>query len=155
VTSTPMDCSMFGGSEPDSGAAYVDFMTDPNQPSPALTLGAVNISCSDPSLLATFWAAATGGTVSGTDDGPMYVTPAPGGIPFFLQPITADHPGPTTMHLDLTAAPGMREMEVQRLTALGAVRQWDVLGEVPRVDWTTMADPEGNLFCVAEHHSSQ
>jgi hypothetical protein len=130
-------------------------MTDLGSPSPALTLGAVNISCSDPSLLADFWASATGGTVSGGDDGPRYVIPAPGGIPFFLQPTTEEHPGSTTMHLDLTAAPGRREVEVQRLTSLGAVRQWDVLGEVPWVDWTTMADPEGNLFCVAEHHETE
>jgi hypothetical protein len=130
-------------------------MTAPQPASPSLTLGAVNITCAEPARLAAFWAAATGGTISGTHDGAVYVTPAPGGIPFFLQPMTADHPGPTTMHLDLTASPGAREMEVQRLTALGAVRRWDVLGEVPWVDWTTMADPEGNLFCVAEHHSTE
>ena len=130
-------------------------MTDPRPLAPALTLGAVNIHCSDPSRLAAFWAAATGGTVSGSDDGQRYVNPAPGGIPFFLQPMTAERPSSATIHLDLTAAPGTREMEVQRLIALGAVRRWDVLGEVAWVDWTTMADPEGNLFCVAEHHSTE
>jgi hypothetical protein len=25
----------------------------------------------------------------------------------------------------------------------------------PWPDWTTMADPESNLFCVAEHHSTE
>ena len=129
-------------------------MVDPNETSITLTLGAVNISSADPSRLAAFWAAATGGTVSGEGDGPRYVIPPPGGIPFFLQPMTGDHPGPTTTHLDLTAAPGTREVEVQRLVQLGAERRWDVLGEVPWVDWTTMADPEGNLFCIAEHNST-
>jgi hypothetical protein len=28
---------------------------------------------------------------------------------------------------------------------------WDVLDEHPHVRWTTLADPEGNLFCIAEH----
>ena len=28
---------------------------------------------------------------------------------------------------------------------------WDVLDEVPHVQWTTLADPARNLFCVAEH----
>ena len=44
-----------------------------------------------------------------------------------------------------------RATEVQRLIGLGATHQWDVLDEVPHVPWTTLADPEGNLFCVAEH----
>lgn len=44
-----------------------------------------------------------------------------------------------------------RATEVQRLIGLGATHQWDVLDEVPHVQWTTLADPEGNLFCVAEH----
>ncbi|GAA3326175.1 VOC family protein [Paeniglutamicibacter sulfureus] len=44
-----------------------------------------------------------------------------------------------------------RGREVQRLIGLGATHQWDVLDEVPYVRWTTLADPEGNLFCVAEH----
>jgi hypothetical protein len=85
------------------------FMTDSPRALPALTLGAVNISGTDPSRMGT-------------------------------------------IHLDLTAAPDVRAAEVERLTTLGAVRRWDVLGEVPSVDWTTMADPEDNLFCVAEHH---
>ena len=41
--------------------------------------------------------------------------------------------------------------EVDRLVALGAVRQWEVLDELPHVRWTTLADPEGNILCVAEH----
>ncbi|MCW2525869.1 MAG: hypothetical protein JWM76_729 [Pseudonocardiales bacterium] len=104
--------------------------------------------------MAAFWAAATGGSVADGHGGVVYVTPALGGIPFFLQPASGAPTGPNMIHLDLTAAPGTRAAEVERLTALGAVRQWDVLGEVPWVNWTTMADLEGNLFCVAEHHSA-
>jgi hypothetical protein len=82
----------------------------------------------------------------------IFIAAAPGGIPFFLQRTDIPRHASQLIHLDLTAAPGRREAEVERLTALGAVRQWDVIGEVPWVDWTTLADPEGNLFCVAEHH---
>jgi hypothetical protein len=46
---------------------------------------------------------------------------------------------------------GARQGEVDRLVAGGATWQWDVLDEHPHVRWTTLADPEGNLFCVAEH----
>jgi hypothetical protein len=126
-------------------------MTVPNT-APALTLGAVNMHCADPARLATFWAAACGGSISGSQGDSLFIAAAPGGIPFFLQRTENPRPASQLIHLDLTAAPGRREAEVERLTALGAVRQWDVIGEVPWVDWTTLADPEGNLFCVAEHH---
>jgi catechol 2,3-dioxygenase-like lactoylglutathione lyase family enzyme len=51
------------------------------------------------------------------------------------------------MHLDLRPEDGTREEEVERLLALGAShvadhRQPDGRG------WITLADPEGNEFCV-------
>lgn len=50
--------------------------------------------------------------------------------------------------------PGGRSSEVERLVALGAQWRWDDVGEVPGVDRTALADPEGNLFCLAEHHDA-
>ncbi|MDN3295543.1 VOC family protein [Streptomyces ficellus] len=54
--------------------------------------------------------------------------------------------GKNRLHLDLHPAPGQRQAEVARLKALGAT----VLREVrePGGEWTVMADPEGNEFCV-------
>ncbi|MER7109292.1 VOC family protein [Streptomyces sp. NPDC000229] len=54
--------------------------------------------------------------------------------------------GKNRLHLDLHAPPGRREAEVTRLEALGAA----VLRHVkePGGEWTVMADPEGNEFCV-------
>jgi hypothetical protein len=51
------------------------------------------------------------------------------------------------IHLDLLVGPDDRAVEVQRLQALGA----SVLREVdePGSRHTTMADPEGNEFCVS------
>jgi len=46
---------------------------------------------------------------------------------------------------------GSRQQEVDRAVTLGATHRWDVLDEVPWVQWSTLADPEGNLFCIAEH----
>jgi hypothetical protein len=43
--------------------------------------------------------------------------------------------------------PERRDAEVQRLVALGATRSWD--GRQGRHSWVTLADPEGNEFCVA------
>ncbi|MFJ3495938.1 VOC family protein [Streptomyces sp. NPDC086091] len=50
------------------------------------------------------------------------------------------------LHLDLHPGEGLREAEVERLTALGA----SVLREVkePSGAWVVMADPEGNEYCV-------
>ncbi len=50
-------------------------------------------------------------------------------------------------HLDLLVGPEQREAEVERLVGLGA----KVLGEVDEhgMRHTTLADPEGNEFCVA------
>lgn len=51
------------------------------------------------------------------------------------------------VHLDLRPTDRTREEEVERLLALGAVRLADYI----RPDgsgWITLADPEGNEFCV-------
>lgn len=45
-----------------------------------------------------------------------------------------------------------RAAEVARLVELGAAVSYDQIGTVPGLDWTTLADPEGNLFRVAQHH---
>jgi hypothetical protein len=55
-------------------------------------------------------------------------------------------PGKNKLHLDLNVGRDRIESEVARLTALGATEQY-------RIDeasgfHTTMADPEGNFFCV-------
>jgi len=53
------------------------------------------------------------------------------------------------LHLDLHHLEGdeFREAEVARLIELGATRLWD--GQQGPQRWVTMADPEGNEFCVA------
>ena len=50
------------------------------------------------------------------------------------------------LHIDVHAAPGRRDAEVARLEGLGAT----VLRRVAEQggEWTVMADPEGNEFCV-------
>ena len=53
------------------------------------------------------------------------------------------------IHMDLHHLQGdeFREAEVARLTELGATKLWD--GQQGPQRWVTMADPEGNEFCVA------
>ena len=112
---------------------------------------AVNIEAADPQSLATFWAAATGGTTHPSGE-QVYLRPAePGGVGIYLHPMTGPRPSRNLTHVDLTVAWGSRGKLVERLLARGALHCWDVLDEHPSVQWTTLADPEGNLFCVAEH----
>ena len=54
------------------------------------------------------------------------------------------------VHIDWRAPD--REVEVAHLIALGATRLWDVTNE--NFEWTTMADVEGNEFCVVQSESS-
>ncbi|MEU5714727.1 VOC family protein [Streptomyces sp. NPDC020403] len=50
------------------------------------------------------------------------------------------------LHLDVHAAPGQRDAEVERLVHLGASVLRTV--EQPGGSWQVLLDPEGNEFCV-------
>ena len=114
-----------------------------------LKVEAVNFDCADPTRLGAFWAAATGGKVTYDEGGFAIVSPPEsGGLTLYFQKVPQERPARNSVHLDLGTPVGAREAEVQRLIALGATRRYDIVGEVPTVDWATLADPEGNLFCV-------
>jgi predicted enzyme related to lactoylglutathione lyase len=135
--------------------------TSPDAPSPAsaststptaISLGAVNVAADDPERLGTFWSTVLGVPATTPMPGLVILQPAPGGFGMmFMQ--RSDEEG-NRIHLDLTVPWGSREAEVERLVAAGAEWKWDVLEEVPWVRWTTLADPEGNLFCLGEHPPS-
>lgn len=115
------------------------------------TLGAVNLEAADPVALAKFWAAVTGAESSSGGDS-VYLPPSgPGGFGMFFQPESGPRADRQVAHWDLTVPWGSRAAEVERLIGFGATHQWDALEEFAHVQWTTLADPEGNLFCVAEH----
>ncbi|GAA1464097.1 VOC family protein [Williamsia maris] len=126
-------------------------MTHASVPTAHLALGAVNMTAERPADLAAFWAQVIGGRVAGTAGESVFVAAGDGGFAMFFRPRTHPRPADQDTHLDLTAVWGTRGSEVDRLVALGATHRWDVLDEVPWVQWSTLADPEGNLFCVAEH----
>ena len=54
--------------------------------------------------------------------------------------------GKNSWHLDLASEDGRLDDEVARLTALGAEERYRIAEHGQR--HVTMADPEGNLFCV-------
>jgi hypothetical protein len=50
------------------------------------------------------------------------------------------------LHLDVRVGPERREAEVARLLGLGATELWR--GAQGPYEWVTLADPQGNEFCV-------
>ena len=117
----------------------------------SVALGAINVKAHQPATLAAFWASVTGATPSAGDDTVYLPAADTDGFAMFFQPMPHPRPKNQILHLDLTVPWGSRRPEVDRVLALGATHLWDVLDEVPHVQWTTMSDPEGNLFCIAEH----
>jgi hypothetical protein len=59
------------------------------------------------------------------------------------EPKTAEN----RVHLDLHPGAGERDEHVERLIALGATYLWEA--SVGPQEWVTLADPEGNEFCVS------
>ena len=134
------------------------------------------IDAADPHLLNRFWAAATGYEVEDheeqirgllaaghiTDDDTIAIDghlafksagackdPAGVGPRLLFQLVPERKEVKNRVHLDLQRRlePDAREAEVERLVGLGAMRLWD--GQEGPHQWVTLADPEGNEFCVS------
>lgn len=140
--------------------------------SPTGTPFQIAIDCADPHRLARFWAAAMDldvedhaaqaqemldrgfaneGDVMEVDGQLAWRTAAAcrsedGRTRVLLQQVPERKEGKNRVHLDLDVGAEHRDAEVQRLEELGARRLWD--GQQGPHRWTTMADPEGNEFCV-------
>jgi hypothetical protein len=117
------------------------------------------VDCRHPASLARFWAAALDGYAVAPydeaelerlrgngiddpeDDPTVLVEAAPGVTPrYFFQLVPESKTVKNRVHLDLRSDDV--DAEVARLVALGA----RVLA--PQERWVTMADPEGNEFCI-------
>lgn len=116
------------------------------------TVRQVTFDCLDPHAQASFWADVLGYVEdpqfpNGPDDVEVLIIDPTRRRPGLLFNTVADPtPGKNRAHLDLVPDT-LREEEVERLVGLGATlhedhRRPDGSG------WVTLADPEGNLFCV-------
>ena len=121
-----------------------------------MTLGiaAITFDCEDAATLSAFWSRALDRPVdpSEQDTGGFFASigmsdPTPGQPPMMFIKVPEPKTAKNRVHLDLNASD--RAAEVDRLVGLGAtiVHDKDEWG----VRWTTLNDPEGNEFCVAEH----
>ncbi|MEV7447000.1 VOC family protein [Streptomyces sp. NPDC091204] len=108
----------------------------------------LTIDCSDAYSLGQFWAAVLDSKLADDDfpGDPQALVKTPGSTLLFVTV-----PDPKTVknrvHVDLQPQDRTRDEEVERIVALGAT----VVGDHRRPDgggWVTLADPEGNEFCV-------
>jgi predicted enzyme related to lactoylglutathione lyase len=112
-------------------------MTEPNVD--------IVIDCGDPDSLADFWAEALGyAKAFAHEQYWVLLPPVREHPPVILQRVPEAKTAKARIHFDLRV-PDI-EAEAQRLEALGARRIDIGQGESP--GWITMADPEGNEFCV-------
>ena len=116
-----------------------------------LSLGMITIDTTDATGLAAWWAEQTGSRVVQDYDG-GYLMLAGGGLPALLafQKVDDPTPGKNRVHLDLTADD--LDTEVDRLVGAGATLVGRRGDESFR--WVTLADPDGNQFCVAGRQAS-
>ncbi|MFI2752454.1 VOC family protein [Cellulomonas sp. P22] len=111
-----------------------------------LTVESITFDATDALTLAAWWAAQTGGVVQDEPD-PAFVlvTPGPaGGLTLGFQQVASPTPGKNRVHLDCSVAD--RGAEVARLRGAGAA--FVAEHRVDGFEWTVLADPEGNQFCV-------
>ncbi|MGG7576132.1 VOC family protein [Streptomyces sirii] len=108
----------------------------------------LTIDCSDAYRLGQFWAAVLDGSLADDDfpGDPEAVVTAPGSNLLFIT-VPEAKTVKNRLHVDLQPQDRSRDEEVERILALGAT----VVGDHRNPDgtgWVTMADPEGNEFCV-------
>jgi hypothetical protein len=103
-----------------------------------------NIDAKDPVLLGRWWQRALGWVV--VDEAPdvFEIRPAPDRLPGLLF-VRVPEAKTVKNRLHLDFRPDNRDLEVDRLLALGATRIDIGQGEQ---SWVVLADPEGNEFCV-------
>lgn len=108
----------------------------------------VAVDCRDPEALAAFWCALLEVEVRGRWREYVGLHPMAAGQPRLVFQRT-DDPRPTknTLHLDLhVPSRDALDPAVQRAVGLGATLVSTV--DDPEATWRTLADPEGNLFCL-------
>ena len=109
----------------------------------------ITFDAGDARALAKFWATLLGWQVFYDEDPPVLVAPhfpAEGTSLLFI-PVPEGKTAKNRVHLDLQPTDVGRDEQVEQALALGAT----VVGDHREEDgggWVTLADPEGNEFCI-------
>ncbi len=114
-----------------------------------VSIAMITIDTTDPLPLANWWATQTGGAIVEENDGWFVIVSTGEGKPALgFQKVDDPTPGKNRIHLDLVSDD--REAQVARLLADGATLVSH--REMPGFAWATLADPDGNQFCVSGPH---
>lgn len=111
----------------------------------ALSLGMVTTDSTDPRPLAQWWAERFGGQIVSDHDG-WFVIVKIANLNLGFQKVDDPTPGKNRLHLDLHVDTDLDQV-VQELVDAGATLVGERGDESFR--WVTLADPQGNQFCVA------
>jgi hypothetical protein len=112
----------------------------------------VTFDCTDPRIVAQFWAALTGWTLheEGIWDGHEEYRVGPGDdgtMRLYFVGVPESKVIKNRLHLDVVPMDGSQRDEIARLVRLGA----SIVDDQPAdVGWVILADPEGNEFCVED-----
>lgn len=106
------------------------------------------LDCEDAEQLTDFWRDALGYRVFFSGEAFAVLVPDDdaNASPLVLQQVPEPKVGKNRMHLDIVADD--IEPEITRLETLGARRLHDGIQSIGETQWVTLADPEGNEFCV-------
>lgn len=117
-------------------------------------LSHTTVDCSDAYTLSQWWKGVLGYTdVPGDPNEPgheecMILDPVTDHRVLFIE-VPDPTPGKNKVHFDLRPTDCTQQEEVDRLVSDGASLTTDHRGLYgPGTGWVTLADPEGNLFCV-------
>ncbi|MEU0375184.1 VOC family protein [Streptomyces sp. NPDC006283] len=111
----------------------------------AVSLYQIAIDCHDAKTLARFWVQVLDWQVLHEDPEETVIGADASALPGIVFLTVPEHKTvKNRLHLDLT--PDDQDVEVKRIIGLGA-RRVDV-GQGEDATWVTLADPEGNEFCV-------
>ncbi|MQA10378.1 MAG: VOC family protein [Pseudonocardiaceae bacterium] len=113
-----------------------------------MQLGMVTIDCENPQQLARFWTHALDVKVAGDYGDFLFLdAAAEGGVRLGFQRVPEPRQGKNRVHVDFGTID--RPAEVRRLVRLGATEL--AQHSVPGLNWTVLADPGGNQFCVGSY----
>jgi catechol 2,3-dioxygenase-like lactoylglutathione lyase family enzyme len=113
-----------------------------------LQIGMITFDTLNPRKLAAWWAEALGGQIVADMEGHFVMVAPPGEASPNLgfQEVADPTPGKNRLHLDFGSSD--RAATVDHLVAAGATVTF--VNDNPEFSWTTLADPDGNLFCVSD-----
>ena len=115
----------------------------------AMIVNNMTFDCADARKLAEFWAAMTGWAVFYDDDPEVMVAPhfPNNAMSMLFIPVPEGKTAKNRLHLDLQPTDRTRDDTVTQALSLGAT----LVGDFRDADgsgWVTLADPEGNEFCI-------